>query len=86
MNKYAKGPWNVGEDWSIMSHGWFVAHVTKREPEVDHANAHLLAAAPELLEALSALLDATEGVYSTSGHLAEAETKARDAIDKAVDK
>ena len=69
MNKHTPGPWfyRRGDEWShsvVTIHGglpdgspncWEIASInTKREPE-HVANAHLIAAAPDLLDALETL-------------------------------
>lgn len=58
MNKnYTPGPWHVGGNGTIIydAEGWGVANATVfhgRHPGAAEANAHLIAAAPELLAAL----------------------------------
>ena len=87
---HTPGPWHYrrGDEWShsvVTHHGtlpdgsqncWTVADINKmREPEHE-ANARLIAAAPELLEALKRLL--------TDEDYPQAERVARAAIAKAT--
>jgi hypothetical protein len=90
MIKHTPGPWHYrrGDEWShsvVTHHGtlpdgsqncWTVADINKmREPEHE-ANARLIAAAPELLEALKELLPGADAMgWNTE--------KARAAIAKA---
>lgn len=67
MSKHTPGPWNVSEEFdgtSIKAGMFHVTHTIQacgfHEPDVDkavtQANARLIAAAPELLEACQALI------------------------------
>ena len=67
MSKHTPGPWNVSEEFdgtSIKAGMFHVTHTIQacgfHEPDVDkavtQANARLIAAAPELLDALNAML------------------------------
>jgi hypothetical protein len=96
MSKHTKGPWSISPtsnpetEFGIASNdGTIIARLDswfdKDEPEAD-ANARLIASAPDLLEALEALLRlyATEcdGLYSGEGAWGEAQA-ARAAIARA---
>lgn len=70
--KHTPGPWGVEYDNADYNGGgqwynagpakvWFPYNVRKREEDEAHANARLIAAAPELLEALQDLVDAMTG-------------------------
>jgi hypothetical protein len=90
MNKHTPGPWHVFKDSSIYSkHADYtlaemVAGMTVEEWD---ANARLMAAAPELLEALQSFLNWSDSVYygeDTRRELVRAKDKARAAIVKAT--
>ncbi len=67
MSKHTPGPWKIADGdslrcslwgWSIMSSdGYWVAVAHEEEEESDKANARLIAAAPEMLEALKRVED-----------------------------
>lgn len=90
MANHTPGPWKhepsgmKGRAWSIVQDngpgepGWSPANVTKE------ADSHLIAAAPDLLEALE-LLDKIVGNYALEqdGAIAHAKRKAAAAIAKA---
>lgn len=95
--KWAPGPWEVDEDYRP-GMSWnrhivygsdrenrvcFMSHSDGRAPERDRANAHLIAAAPELYEALLHIADEieTDGGVDTSDWLNMA--AARAALAKA---
>jgi hypothetical protein len=59
MNKHTAGPWKAsqGFDVGVYGCGYRVALMTSGEVNRDMANARLIAAAPELLEALVLVRD-----------------------------
>ena len=86
-NKYTPGPWRIGtpppngEQTVGTLNGLMVAVATiGAEMEETKANARLIAAAPELLEALQSVLD---NCLDSEG-LCAAHAKARAAIAKAT--
>lgn len=84
--EHTPGPWKVREDYagaqSVVSADAFLARVGPPNTEQAEANARLIAAAPELLEALQGLLAAVEqGTLPGSG---KAQDAARAAIAKAT--
>lgn len=91
MTTHTPGPWKVhsqyGEIGNITnSDGSIVVaqaqQVEPRSHEVRLANTHLIAAAPELLQALEALLD-MDISYQRGPKVQEAESAARLAVAKA---
>jgi hypothetical protein len=57
MNKFTPGPWEMGDDFQVQTvdkHGYEIAEMRIDVPEYE-ANARLIAAAPDLLEALENL-------------------------------
>ena len=91
MSKHTPGPWEIEEHYHF-GYRWIsgpehsqLAQVVwcmedeDRSPECE-ANAHLIAAAPELLEALENLLKVHEGEGGTQRHAGD---MARAAIAKA---
>lgn len=90
--KGAPGPWFVSEGWDVESRvtGNMVAAVAGIEPSTeDRANANLIAAAPELLEAIQDMLSGWKYIRQTHGDLYgvgwdRAEQKATEAIAKAL--
>ena len=92
MSNHTGGPWRVHKRWHILGYDdTCVANVVPWDTsgcrEEDHANARLIAAAPELLEALKALAgvfvwDAPVHDY-TIGDYDNALAQAKDAIAKA---
>ena len=57
-NKFTPGPWETGDDYQVQTvdkHGYEIAEMRIDVPEYE-ANARLIAAAPDLLEALEAVL------------------------------
>ena len=93
MSKHTPGPWEIEEHYhsgyrwiSGPKHSqlaqvvWCMSY-EDRSPECE-ANAHLIAAAPELLEALENLLKVHEGEGGTQHHAGD---MARAAIAKAKD-
>lgn len=90
--KHTPGPWHIDEDprpgmeWNRHINSapamtvCFMAHSDGNAPERDAANARLIAAAPELLEALRAII--SDGMHcDVVPHLQD---KARAAIAKAT--
>ena len=96
MNKHTPGPWGViiGDAGPIVfsgNKGSMVATCTKRITSTEReSNARLIAAAPELLEALQDMidsvivLDVTESERSLVSAAENAIAKARSAIAKAT--
>jgi len=97
MSKHTPGPWHYrrGDEWShsvVTHHGtlpdgsqncWTVADINKmREPEHE-ANARLIAAAPELLEALQACEARLTHLAQNSVNVVAELKQARAAIAKA---
>ena len=92
MSNYTPGPWMVDEDirpgmsWNRHIYGanglavCFLAHSNDKAPERDASNANLIAAAPDLLEALDELLNDVGRASSLRGAV-----KARAAIRKATE-
>lgn len=97
---HTPGPWHVEPEQATHGHGlavcapsngWIVATVTPEDGReldpIDHANAHLLAAAPELLAALDYLLEQTVDMDLRYGiGLSEGEEDARHAALAAIAK
>ena len=90
MNKHTKGPWKItrdtGSPCSIEaegSDGYALAKVyltdpkTRKRTEEYAANAALIAAAPELLEALESVLDVITGDQAAELGVYDAIRKAR---------
>ena len=81
MSKYTKGPWHCHEKIGVYANdGKLVASVHTPISERSH-DAHLIAAAPALLEALKACIDFAEDYGSVQS--SEAVAKARAAIEAA---
>ena len=94
MNKHTPGPWNLSDDWdgtSVKAGRFYVTHAVQScgfHPEeedkaITQANARLITAAPDLLEAVQSFLNWSDSVYygeDTSRELASAKDKARAAI------
>ena len=93
MNQHTPGPWindgdtvsaNVGEDNS----GTYIAPICildqEWKPEMIAANARLIAAAPELLEALRAVvaLETEPGIIMTGKYLVLVIAHAKAALDR----
>ena len=93
MSTHSPGPWEAVDKrpdgftgYSIFQGGQFIAHVgdTDRATPVED-NARLIAAAPELLEALEDLVSLCEAVLPRTEHITDAELfDARSAIAKAT--
>jgi hypothetical protein len=89
MEKHTPGPWYLKDVieadgrpvCKIMSDGQFVAYVHAHQRNV--ANARLVAAAPDLLEALTVLTDNIVHAFPALASLGPV-TAARDAIAKAT--
>ena len=90
--EHTPGPWSVGrEGWKHQSvysaSGRFLADVSLFYDDAE-ANARLIAAAPDLLEALQLLDQAHNGPWTGPeqlGYIRIAEEKARAALAKATD-
>ena len=95
-NAHTPGPWGIdrdirrGMEWNNhivdQRRGYaicFMAHSDGQAPERDKANAHLIAAAPELLDAINSLCDRIDDEGCTPLDWAEF-TAARAAIAKAT--
>lgn len=86
--KHTPGPWRISsgcDRWVVQEKGGCIACV-EQDRKFGEANARLIAAAPELLEALTSLLDASQRNqehYSEEAHDI-AESRARAAIKKAT--
>jgi hypothetical protein len=59
MNKFTEGPWKskVGQRVEVYGGGFLLLSMSGGELQRDLANAHLIAAAPDMYEALSYLLE-----------------------------
>lgn len=94
MNKHTPGPWRLHRHHKPISNQWIFQVVTdeeygeivagtctnpQRPEEVREANAHLISAAPDLLEALSEVVEWLE----LGDHAGPMHSKARTAISKA---
>ena len=91
MSAHTKGPWVISgggslhlsvlsqDDEQTIADVWFI----RRDPEEGNANARLIAAAPELLEALRLMLARHIDVDGTDGRW---ETEAKDAAYAAIRK
>jgi hypothetical protein len=83
MTRHTPGPWNA-EGKAICGDGVVVAHTTMRGGQDWLANARLIAAAPDLLEALREILTLTERLAAgTRDETDERIGSARAAIEKA---
>lgn len=93
MNKHTPGPWSISDsswvtnhrDIDAPTHGALAVVVWRmeeeeRSPECE-ANAHLISAAPDLLEALEMAMEI--GDQCSRGFLGKFQAKARAAIAKA---
>ena len=78
MSKHTPGPWEIGATGAIVGQSYRVAAVNKLNPKGD-ADATLIAAAPELAEALRVLLFALPHVAGSE----RAVEAARAALRKA---
>ncbi len=99
MSTYTPGPWHTGDGIQCLviydQHGWAVADAkvrhSRRTLDESHANARLLACAPELLEACLAMVEwddrEKDHAVSFEERIALCELafeKARSAITKAL--
>ena len=57
--KHTPGTWSI-DGLHIVGNGYSIAHINSHRTTEGRANAHLIAAAPELLEALEAARDELE--------------------------
>lgn len=83
--KWTKGPWEARANRVYTTSGGEVAVATKSDPSHRHAanwTAHLIAAAPELYEALAELVSADMYMDDTN-EKQDALAAARDALAKA---
>ena len=78
MNKHTPAPWHVANGVQIRSERDQIAKVWMMRHGEGKANAHLIAAAPDLLEALEVAADALE-----MAEFFEKAAQARAAISKA---
>ena len=87
MSKHTKGPWEVRADWIVGFNGTLHIATIPRAFDGDYseANALLIAAAPDLLEALKDVLDAFDclGECDCEGSSLCAVCNAQNAIAKA---
>ena len=67
MNKHTPAPWHVANGVQIRSERDQIAKVWMMRHGEGKANAHLIAAAPDLLEALSGMLEIYGGENDTDG-------------------
>jgi hypothetical protein len=92
MSKHTPGPWHVSEEWdgtSIKAGQFYVTHTIQscgfhpddEDKEITQSNARLIAAAPDLLEALIVMVD---NFGSTSSDDVHGLGEARAAITKAT--
>ncbi len=91
MSKHTQGPWKYGIELSSRSGEWLISFdagyrgrgidiaETRPGSGQEEANARLIAAAPELLDALQDMID----YYGSASATVEALTAARAAIAKA---
>jgi hypothetical protein len=64
MNKFTPGPWEIGHDYliqTVATDGWEIAEIRQDTGDFE-ANARLIAAAPDLLEALEGMVS----IYAVS--------------------
>lgn len=78
--KHTKGEWSFGHNVGVYSGNTHIADINPVENGFDEtlANAKLIAAAPDLLEALKLMVDVVDGNYSEATDIAKA------AIEKAT--
>jgi len=86
MSEHTPGPWIIDSDdgdiIEVVSGDYFIADVHRLEPKDEwRANARLIAAAPELLEALEELVDLYEYEDNVSRDARAAIAKARGRDD-----
>lgn len=82
--QHTPGPWHVANDVQIRSEKHQIAKVWMMRNGEGNANARLIAAAPDLLEALQMLADVDFGACEWRGEAEIAAIKARAAISKAT--
>ena len=91
--KHTSGPWIVYDDSNdgktnrieIAARGKTVAHIYHSVPEKDLPNARLIAAAPDLLEALEFIAKQSMSMYGSYAYMIEKlQDTARAAIAKAT--
>lgn len=81
MNKHTPAPWHVANGVQIRSERDQIAKVWMMRHGEGQANAHLISAAPDLLEALEMAMEI--GDQCSRGFLGKFQAKARAAIAKA---
>jgi hypothetical protein len=84
---FTPGPWKIRMSGSVGTDRMMVASVYPMEteaPEENAANAHLIAAAPDLLEATQLLLDALTGNQLGCTQFESLKKQARAAIARAL--
>ena len=80
MSKHTPGPWKIEEGCFVSAEGFVIARIIGCDSKKNESNARLIAAAPELLEALESMLENWE-----SGGISPYPIKqARAAISKAT--
>lgn len=85
--KHTPGPWKVDEDDDVVSAtGLWVAFAYGDSEEEAKHNARLIAAAPDLLEALRALLSAAERMVDKAPVMGRTEAEAMDRARLAIDR
>jgi len=88
MSEHTKGPWEAR--WSERGQYWFIDHpqqegsATLTKLNCDEADARLISAAPDLLEALEALLPIAARVIQGTTDGQPMLRQARSAINKAT--
>lgn len=78
MSKHTPGPWEITvnnyDHYGIHQagmNGMAIIWINKQHSEMDDANARLIAAAPELLEALRQAADELDAIMNQKGHTAK---------------
>jgi hypothetical protein len=86
MSEYTKGPWSVECMWFVRTDGCTIAEVRSANTPIGAANAQLISAAPDLVEALQdavRLLDRAPMIYPYNNESDDVRVKARAALKKA---
>ena len=84
-NKHTPGPWHVINEWNVSGPEYEVANgsIMVRDDDESAANARIIAAAPDLLEALEMALNFIANTESEMGETLQSGDAARAAIAKA---